>query len=265
MKKIYDKSGNLFAELNYSKEYFLNYSKHSHDTFCISIIGSGELEIEFHSSKDEYLSPKQLVIFNPNQVHHTKSKSKSTQHYYNLHVNYKYAKKLQESIFKEESSFFSVENIIDDKKLYEDLLKSFENFLLYNENIQEKIENILLHIFSNFCIKEKEEKNEEHLLCEKVKNYIIKNIEEQISLEDIAKEVSYNESYITRVFKNKCGLTPHAYLINKRIQKAKNRLSKDENINLSLLSSEVGFYDQSHFSKVFKRVFAQSPNKYKND
>ena len=37
----------------------------------------------------------------------------------------------------------------------------------------------------------------------------------------------------------------------------------NDNIDLAQLSNEVGFYDQSHFSKVFKRSFARTPNKYK--
>ncbi|MFA9374988.1 MAG: helix-turn-helix domain-containing protein, partial [Poseidonibacter sp.] len=58
---------------------------------------------------------------------------------------------------------------------------------------------------------------------------------------------------------------PHAFLVNKRIEKARNKMLNNKEISLAQLSSEVGFYDQSHFSKVFKRVFAISPNKYRLD
>ena len=68
---------------------------------------------------------------------------------------------------------------------------------------------------------------------------------------------------MTRVFKEEYGLSPYAFLINKRVQKAKNRLLDGSRINLAQLSNEIGFYDQSHFSKVFKRVFATTPNKYR--
>ena len=89
MKKLYDSNGNSFGELNYSEEYFLDYSKHSHDSFSISVFGVGEVEVEFHTKEEELVSCNHIIIFNPNQVHQTKSEIKSTKEYFTLHVGYK--------------------------------------------------------------------------------------------------------------------------------------------------------------------------------
>jgi len=267
MKKIYDNNGNLFAELNYSKEYFLNYSKHSHETFSIGLIGSGGLEVKFHSHPKQYLYPNQVVIFNPNQVHTTNSKIKNTSDYYTLHVNKQWCKKVQTGLFGLQENFIDTkQNILDEKNIYDDLIEIFKDIILNNNAfVNKKLEKALVDILKEYShLDKKYEKNEyKNRFLDNVEKYILDNIDNPITLEDIASEVGYNEAYITRVFKKEFGLTPHAFLINKRIEKAKRKLLKSKNVNLAQLSNEVGFYDQSHFSKVFKRVFAMTPNKYK--
>lgn len=268
MKKIYDNNGNLFAELNHSKDYFYNYSKHSHETFALSIIEEGEIEIQFHSQEKLYLHANKIVVFNPNQVHITKSAIKENLNYYTLHVDTKYCKNKQTNIFGKSDSFIDVENIIDDKVLYQRLLGVFEDIILNKQNIKsEQLAILVDEILEKYTKSNSIEviNEEENKLLSNIEQYIIQNIKNPITLEDIALNVRYNESYITRVFKKKYGLTPHAFLVNKRIEKARNKMLNNKEISLAQLSSEVGFYDQSHFSKVFKRVFAISPNKYRLD
>lgn len=262
MKKLYDENGKKIAELNYNKEYFKDYSKHSHDSFVISFFTKGEIEVEFHNQSKQSVSVGEIITFNPYQVHQTKSKTKKTFDYYSLYVDEQWCKDIQARLFIKKDSFLSCENILKDKSLYDELNLLLEN-VLKDKFDYEKFEELLTILFERYTILELE-KNEEHFLCEEVKKFISKNLNEQITLEDISKAVGYNESYITRVFKNYSGLTPYAYLVNKRVQEAKNIIAKDKKISLAQLSSEVGFYDQSHFSKAFKRTFATTPNKYKD-
>ena len=268
MKKIYDNNGNLFAELNHSKEYFLNYSKHSHESFCISIIKEGKIQIKFHQKEMQYLENNQIVIYNPNEVHETSSLCKKNLDYYTLHVNIQWSKKIQENYIGKQDNFVYIEkNILNEGILYNKLLILFKDITL-NKNkqsykeVSEIIENILKKYSKNII--EENNKQEQILLIE-VEKYILKNINNNLSLEDIALQVKYDQSYITRIFKQKFGLTPHAFIINKRVENARNELLNDKNISLAQLSSEVGFYDQSHFTKVFKRVFAITPNNYRKE
>lgn len=114
-------------------------------------------------------------------------------------------------------------------------------------------------------MKLKETIKQESSFLDNIEKYILANIDEQITLKDIAKEVGYTESYISRAFKKKFGLTPHAFIINKKVNNAKSKLQKRKDVSIAELSNEVGFYDQSHLGKVFKRTYALSPNKYINE
>lgn len=265
MKKLYDNQGNCFAELNYSKKYFLDYSKHSHDSFSLCVFSKGEVEVEFHTQEEELVSSSEIIIFNPNQVHQTKSEIKKTEDYYTLHVDTQWCKNIQEKLFGFNEKFLSTQNIISEESISKKLLIIFQNITMYDERNNKDLEEIVTYILEKYTILDLNTKDkEEHTMCKKVEEYILNNLEEQITLEDIAIAVGYNDSYITRIFKKEYGLSPYAFLVDKRIQKAKNRLLDDSEINLAQLSNEIGFYDQSHFSKVFKRTFATTPNKYRN-
>ena len=101
-----------------------------------------------------------------------------------------------------------------------------------------------------------------NLLLLQVEQYILDNVNNQITTEDISKEVNYSEAYISRVFKKKFGLSPHAFLVNQKINAAKNKLLNSKNQDISQLAVEVGFYDQSHFTNTFKRYFSLTPKQY---
>lgn len=262
MKKIYDKNGELFAELNHGKKYFLDYSKHSHETFALSILRSGEIEVEFHSKPSQILSPNKIVVFNPNEVHRTKSKKKENIDYFTLHLDVKWCKNVQN-----EEDFMNLQNLIEEKNIYKELLQIFTSIINTDTEINiNRLKTILERILTEYkSFHKSDESVDEHIIFKEVEKYIQNNLCHAITLSDISKAIGYNEFYIIRVFKKKFGLTPHAFLINKRIEKARQELTQNRDINLSQLSCDVGFYDQSHFCKVFKRVFAKTPNNYKNE
>lgn len=82
------------------------------------------------------------------------------------------------------------------------------------------------------------------------------------SLEDIARSVYLSPTYLCRLFKRKMGVTVMQFYTTLRIDKCKELLvSTDE--PLSEIAQETGFGDQSHFTKVFKRVVGMTPLSYR--
>ncbi len=206
------------------------------------------------------------MFFNPNEVHQTKSITNEPLGYYCLHISLQWCKNNKSKLFGTDEVFINIsENIVEEKAIYDDLLRIFNMIIVNekdssNEELEDKITNILeKHIVLN---KNKDFKKNENKLLLEAEKFILETIDEQITLKDLALKIGYNESYITRLFKKKFGLTPHAFIVNKKVNKAKNELVEAENISLAQLSNEAGFYDQSHLYKVFKRSYAVSPKKY---
>ncbi|MGV6831487.1 MAG: helix-turn-helix transcriptional regulator [bacterium] len=132
------------------------------------------------------------------------------------------------------------------------------------DNIKREVEEFTTTLFRNYCQQASAEDcaKSNNTLLRKIENYIIENIEETISIDQIAKTTGYSTAHLNRLFKKEYGLTLHAFLIDQRIHKAKEILSKNREITLTEIAHSVGFYDQSHFIKNFKKAYSLSPKAY---
>lgn len=82
--------------------------------------------------------------------------------------------------------------------------------------------------------------------------YINEHAAQNLSLTDIATIVQMSPYYFNRLFKQSTGLTPHQYLIKCRTEQAK-RLLNTTNLSIANIAQQVGFVDQSHLARHFKR------------
>jgi transcriptional regulator GlxA family with amidase domain len=88
--------------------------------------------------------------------------------------------------------------------------------------------------------------------------YIQDHLESGLSLQDIADAAGLSACYVARLFKQSIGQTPHQYILNQRVEKAK-ALLKQGNLSLAEIAVTVGFYDQAHFTNYFKRLTGTTP------
>lgn len=97
---------------------------------------------------------------------------------------------------------------------------------------------------------------------QQVISYINDNLEKDLSLAEISGEVEMSMYHFSRLFKKSTGLTPHQYVMNCRIERAKNLLSRTEN-PIEKISEQVGFQSQSHFTNVFRKLIGATPKVYR--
>lgn len=88
--------------------------------------------------------------------------------------------------------------------------------------------------------------------------YIQENLDQDLSLDEIAAEVDLSAYHFSRLFKQSTGLAPHQYQIHCRVERAKELLQAGE-MAIADIATQVGFYDQSHLSRHFKRIVGVSP------
>lgn len=82
------------------------------------------------------------------------------------------------------------------------------------------------------------------------------------SVGEIARRLSYNECYLSHLFKEKTGITVKEYLLKKKILKAA-ELLKDENITVAQISDYLNFASPHTFSQAFKRFWGASPKEFR--
>lgn len=87
----------------------------------------------------------------------------------------------------------------------------------------------------------------------------------QLSLNLVAQQFHISQSYLTRVIKQKTGVSFTDYLNRLRINMATKLLTdKDNNYSINDISNMVGYSSQHYFSRAFKNYMGVSPNKYRN-
>lgn len=97
----------------------------------------------------------------------------------------------------------------------------------------------------------------------KAREYIENNFKKQISLKEIAENVGFSREHFSRIFKVEMRENFIDYLNKRRIEEAKKYIRKDPRVKVIDIYKQVGFTNQPHFTKIFKKVTGYTPNEYK--
>ncbi|EIM97537.1 AraC family transcriptional regulator [Paraburkholderia hospita] len=92
--------------------------------------------------------------------------------------------------------------------------------------------------------------------------YIEDNLGEQISLTDLAERAGLSRMHFAAQFKLAMGLSPHAYLTEKRLGAAKSLLAEGR-LPIAQIAFAVGFHTQAHFTTVFRKATGLTPKRWR--
>lgn len=120
------------------------------------------------------------------------------------------------------------------------------------------LENFSTQLFEVLSLKATD-KNETVIL--KIKTYIKEHLNETISLSTLSSIVNYNETYISRLFRQITGIKLSEYIYQERLAKAKYLLATS-NDPIQTIASATGFDSQQYFSLCFKKATGISPSEY---
>ncbi|MBC5997912.1 response regulator [Romboutsia ilealis] len=148
---------------------------------------------------------------------------------------------------------------IDPKINYKivEMKKGNYNYLQKNELLSEFV-NLVNNIFDSILIKDNTSNN----YVKDIKNYIKRNINKNITLEDAASYVNLSPHYLSKIFKKETGVNFISYLTDRRIEVAKDML-EDENMPISNIAIELCYSKSNYFSKVFKKKVGLTPSEYR--
>jgi AraC family transcriptional regulator len=88
--------------------------------------------------------------------------------------------------------------------------------------------------------------------------YVEDNLAGELTLEVLARAAGMSPSRFSRAFKRATGRTPHRYVVERRVERARLLLERG-GLPIAEVAREVGFYDQSHLNRHFKRVLGLTP------
>lgn len=93
-------------------------------------------------------------------------------------------------------------------------------------------------------------------------DYIYSHIHSRITVSELAKHLNFSESYLSKLFHKEMGLPISQYILNLKIEKAKNLLQYSE-YSVIDISNYLSFSSQSHFIQVFQKYTGMTPHKYR--
>ena len=240
------------------------YTRHSHAHFSIGAITAGR-STYIHEQSEIQVSAGTIVLMNPGDVHACNPIDNQAWSYLMLYVETPWLTDLQHQLgFSHDLAFrrFSVTHhqdvslFIGLKALYEVLIDSEQDLLRKHSAAVEYFTEVQQRLNPG-----DQALREGHSKLARAADYIRDNCTQMLKLEDICDAAQLSPSYLIRAFKQHYGMTPHAFLVNRRIQFARDRLRSGKLI--ADVALEAGFADQAHFQRAFKQHLAATPGQYR--
>jgi AraC family transcriptional regulator len=104
---------------------------------------------------------------------------------------------------------------------------------------------------------------------QRVIDYIKANLTRDLSILDLATLTGMSESHFSRSFKRSVGIAPYQYLMQQRVERAKQLLAERSlakppgtGITISTIALDCGFANQTHLTKVFRQMTGMTPKAY---
>jgi len=249
------------------------YEKHTHDELSIGIVEAGISEF-YHTGSIKNIGPGSVVIINPHAVHSCNPKAGEWS-YKMLYIDVKWLQDLLKKALGLSHIVLNPSNLI-----HTDCLKTYRDFntlfaVITESGEQSEIERAVVDFISNLLLAdsrltEKQDSNTGHDLSARMRHqklslsrvFIIEHCGSSLKLDDVAAVAGMSRYHFIRAFRQAYGIAPHAFQVAQRVSSGRKLLSSG--MSISKVAASLGFSDQSHFHRNFKKMVATTPKRYKD-
>ncbi len=132
-------------------------------------------------------------------------------------------------------------------------LESRRGDLIYLESLSQAL---AMHLLKKYCTRQP--KLQEYAdglppyLLKQARDYIQAHLNHKLKLEDIANMLGMSQYYFSHLFSRSMGIAPYQYVIQQRVEKAKQLLRQQRDLFIADIALECGFSHQSYLAKYFK-------------
>lgn len=243
----------------------VGYHLHSHSSWSLGALVQGTCTF-IYRDHNYYLIQGDLVLINPEWPHACNPIAEQSWGYIMVYIDKDWLTALRYSEgLLEQPIWQDIANvIITNEDLYQNYCEMVACLFDNKRELLDKQTHVvdylstLMHSLNNRKIEFEEQTPS---VLKTLAEYLEQHCTEELSLDDLCLWTGYSPSHLIRRFKHYFGLTPHAYIVNKRIQYSQHHLKKGLSIAETALNA--GFADQAHFQRTFKRLVAATPNQYR--
>lgn len=240
----------------------LCYGRHAHETFSIGAINGG-VSTYWNRSSKETVGAGSVVVINPDDVHACNPIAGQPWSYRMFYVDVPWLTGLQHELGFSPTADFRAFSTTSTTALHTGLNRLYG--ILSDEHadgLRKQSAAIAFFMDMQQALDPAPERPAEgngKLL--RAAEFISDNCTRLLSLDDICAAAGLSPAYLIRAFKGQFGMTPHAYLVNRRIQHGQAQLKRGKAI--ADVAAASGFADQAHFQRAFKQHLAATPGQYR--
>jgi len=239
------------------------YARHSHETFSIGLIDSGA-STYINGSHQCRIEAGTLVLMNPGDVHACNPIQNQPWAYRMLYVDVGWLSELQDGLGMGGAGFRCFAPIMTRDPLLRSGFCRFHAVLIDDDADLLQKEAAAVSFFSQLHERLGLDANVpvSDLKLQRAAEFIADNHQRSLKLDEISHMAGVSPSSLIRAFKKHFGMTPHAYLTNRRVQFARAELRRGRPI--ADVALDAGFADQAHLQRAFKQLLAATPGHYRN-
>ncbi|MGJ8645518.1 MAG: AraC family transcriptional regulator [Marinomonas colpomeniae] len=244
----------------------VSYAPHSHEEWSIGAILDGQSEF-LCADRLHTVEQGTLVMMNPNVVHACNPNQDSPWAYYMMHLDKAWLAAL---LYKTNTRSTldwqdSLQDTLVNETFYDDFIHMCEHLMskaLESCEKEQLLQNYFIGLFT--YLDNATESVRTQLPANKlydVADYLNQHCLEETPINLVSSEFGFSTGYLVRAFKRHFNMTPHAYRLNRRVQLGQQALKEGQAI--AEVAQAIGFSDQAHFQRVFKKRVAATPDQYR--
>lgn len=244
-----------------------SYARHTHETYAVAAILAG-CETFFHRGEQRYAPAGSIAVVCPDEIHDGEPYGDGFV-YRTFYPSPELMKEIAEEVAGRPLSrppWFS-RSVIDDHELaltLAGLLACLGQEGMRTSELEQdtRLIGFLTKLIARWADLDglPQVRYPSHGIVQ-VSEYLEAHFDQEVELTALAKLAGLSRSHFIRAFTKETGLTPHAYLMDRRFRAASRLLAKGE--PPGDVAAACGFFDQSHLNRVFKARMGVTPGSYR--
>jgi AraC-like DNA-binding protein len=242
------------------------YDPHWHDCFLVGVTEQGVQQ--FNCRRVRHRStPGHVFLLEPGEIHDGHAPTEDGFTYSMLYLDPHWLERELHALFEEapaDSQPGFADTLSHDPHLSTAIVQAFH--VLHDGDLrivrQTALDGLLASLTRHLDWRKRQDFDPRlPLVAQVARDYLHAHTYEDIGLDDLAQACGIDRFRLTRAFKAAFGLAPHAYLIQLRLAKARQLLARGE--TPAQVASVLGFADQSHLGRWFRRAYQLTPADYR--
>jgi AraC-like DNA-binding protein len=246
----------------WADHFAMPYPPHFHDTWAIGVVEAGLLQLR--TARGEWVGgPGTILAFAPGEIHSAATLSATGYRYRMVYPSSELIRGISAA-----NPVDAIERpfqvpVFTDHQLAGQLATAHQPLIegQWDTKAESDLVAALRSLWRNYRTTSTESHDVQDLhAVERARDYIGSRFAKQVRLASIAAECGLSAFQLIRVFQRVLGVSPYAYLVQLRVNRARDMLH--QGVGVSEVAYSCGFSDQSHLTRVFKKAIGVPPGTY---